>query len=224
MNTDRISLRHIAIEGVLGVGKTTLATMLARRLRADVVLEHFEENPFLVQFYQDPARYAFQAQIFFLLSRYKQQQQLAQMDLFHSCVITDYAFERDRIFATVTLSESELRLYEQVANALGKHVQQPDLIVYLQSNVDKLWQQIQLRGRPMELEISREYLEALNREYNSFFFKFSAAPVLIVNATEIDFEHDPAQFDELVHEITRERTAPIQYYQPLRRGESGGDE
>jgi deoxyguanosine kinase len=220
VSTEPLHLRHIAIEGVLGAGKTTLAMMLARKLRADIVLERFEENPFLAQFYQDPARYAFQAQIFFLLSRYKQQQQLAQMDLFHSCVITDYAFERDRIFATVTLSEGELRLYEQVANALGKHIQQPDLVVYLQSRVDKLWEQIQLRGRPMEQQISREYLDALNKEYNSFFFRFSAAPVLIVNAAEFDFENDPEQFSELVHEITRPRTAPIQYSQPARWGGS----
>ncbi len=217
MKLEPTTLRYVAIEGVLGAGKTTLATMLARKLNAQLVLEHFEDNPFLPQFYQDPERYAFQTQLFFLLSRYKQQQSYLQMDLFQSCIVTDYVFERDRIFATVTLSESELKLYDQVASVLSRSVPQPDLIVYLQSSVDRLHHNIQLRGRSMEAQITRPYIEALNREYNNFFFKFSAAPVLIVNAAEIDFEHNEEQFEELVHEITRPRTAPIQYYQPMQR-------
>ena len=217
MKLEPTSLRYIAIEGVLGAGKTTLATMLAQRLNAQLVLEHFEDNPFLVSFYQDPERFAFQTQLFFLLSRFKQQQTYSQMDLFQSCIVTDYVFERDRIFATVTLNESELKLYDQVAQVVERSVPQPDLIVYLQSSVERLEHNIHLRGRTMEAQVTQTYLGALNREYNNFFFRFSEAPVLIVNAAEIDFEHNEEQFEELVHEITRPRTAQIQYYLPMQR-------
>ncbi len=217
MKLEATPLHYVAIEGVIGAGKTTLAKMLAPRLNAELVLEQFEDNPFLPLFYKEGGMHAFQTQLFFLLSRFKQQQEITQIDLFHSCMITDYVFERDRIFASVTLSESELKLYDQVSSVLARNVPKPDLIVYLQSNVDRLYNNIMLRGRPMEQYITREYIELLNEQYNYFFFRYAECPVLIVNSTDIDFVSNAEQFEELVSEITRPRTAPIQYYQPMRR-------
>jgi len=210
-------LHYVAIEGVIGAGKTTLAKMLAPRLNAELVLEQFEDNPFLPLFYKEGGMHAFQTQLFFLLSRFKQQQEITQIDLFHSCMITDYVFERDRIFASVTLSESELKLYDQVSSVLQRNVPKPDLIVYLQSNVDRLYNNIVQRGRPMEQYITRDYLELLNEQYNYFFFRQQDCPVLIVNSVDIDFVSNAEQFEELVSEILRPRTASIQYYQPMRR-------
>ncbi|HET7153185.1 MAG TPA: deoxynucleoside kinase [Candidatus Kapabacteria bacterium] len=217
MKLEATPLHYVAIEGVIGAGKTTLAKMLAPRLNAELVLEQFEDNPFLPLFYKEGGMHAFQTQLFFLLSRFKQQQEITQIDLFHSCMITDYVFERDRIFASVTLSESELKLYDQVSSVLQRNVPKPDLIVYLQSNVDRLYNNIVQRGRPMEQYITREYLELLNEQYNYFFFRQQDCPVLIVNSVDIDFVSNAEQFEELVSEITRPRTASIQYYQPMRR-------
>ncbi|HZV12940.1 MAG TPA: deoxynucleoside kinase [Candidatus Kapabacteria bacterium] len=217
MKLEATPLHYVAIEGVIGAGKTTLAKMLAPRLNAELVLEQFEDNPFLPLFYKEGGMHAFQTQLFFLLSRFKQQQEITQIDLFHSCMITDYVFERDRIFASVTLSESELKLYDQVSSVLERNVPKPDLIVYLQSNVERLYNNIVQRGRPMEQYITREYLELLNEQYNYFFFRQQECPVLIVNSVDIDFVSNAEQFEELVSEITRPRTAFIQYYQPMRR-------
>jgi len=210
----RPELRHIAIEGVIGAGKTTLATMLAERLGARLVLEKFEENPFLPKFSEDPARYAFQTQIFFLLSRFRQQQELYQADLFHDFIITDYLFEKDKIFAYLTLQEDELRLYESVLSAIEKNIPSPDLVVYLQSSVDRLMANIRKRGRKMEENMSEEYIRDLNEAYNYFFFRYKAAPLLIVKATEIDFVNNKEDFDDLVAQILRSDRAAIEYYNP----------
>lgn len=209
-------LRYIAIEGVIGVGKTTLATMLGERLGAKVVLEKFEENPFLEKFYQDPERYAFQTQIFFLLSRYRQQQELFQADLFHQIVISDYMFEKDKIFAYLTLQNDELRLYEMIVSQLEKNVPTPDLVVYLQSSVDRLMTNIRKRGRPIEKAISEEYIRSLNEAYNYFFFRYKAAPLLIVNATQIDFVNNRNDFEELLGQILRPQRSAVEYYNPVK--------
>lgn len=209
-------LHYIAIEGVIGAGKTTLTKMLAARLNADILLEEFEDNPFLNDFYEDAGANAFQTQLFFLLSRFKQQQSLAQINLFQAMIVSDYVFERDRIFASVTLSESELKLYDQVSSVLQRNVPKPDLIVYLQSSLERLQSNITMRGRAMERHITPDYLAKLNDAYNYFFFRYPDCPVLIVNAAEIDFVSNPEQFEELVREILRPRTAHIQYYQPMR--------
>jgi deoxyadenosine/deoxycytidine kinase len=204
--------RYIAIEGVIGAGKTTLATMLAERLEGRLVLERFEDNPFLPDFYRDPERYAFQTQIFFLLSRYRQQQELRQLDLFHDTSVSDYTFDKDRIFASLTLSEHELRLYESVVGALEPSVPVPDLIVYLQSGVERLMENIRRRGRAMERTIAAEYLRDLSDAYTRYFTRYTSAPVLIVNTSGIDFISAPEAFDALVDEIARPSDLRLRFF------------
>ena len=139
-------IRFLAVEGVIGAGKTSLCRMLGDTLGAKLVLERFEDNPFLKEFYEDPDHYAFQAQIFFLLARYKQQRDLNQTDLFQRCVVADYIFEKDKIFAYLNLQDDELRLYELLVNNMEHSIPTPDMVVYLQSSVDRLMQTIRRRG------------------------------------------------------------------------------
>jgi deoxyadenosine/deoxycytidine kinase len=208
-------IHYIAIEGVIGVGKTTLARMLSDQLGARLVLEKFEENPFLPNFYKDPEHYAFQTQIFFLLSRYRQQQELFQADLFHSHIVSDYIFEKDKIFAYLTLRDDELKLYENLLVAIEKTIPPPDLVIYLQSSNDRLMTNIKKRGREMEKYMSDEYIKELNEAYNYFFFRYKSTPLLIVKATDIDFVNNPEHFDDLLTQILRPNKAPVEYYNPL---------
>jgi len=210
-------IRHIAIEGVIGAGKTTLAQMLSERLGARLVLERFEENPFLPKFYEDPEHFAFQTQIFFLLSRYKQQQDLFQADLFQDFLISDYIFEKDKIFAYLTLADEELKLYETLLNAIERNVPTPDLVVYLQCSVERLMNNIRSRARKMEENISEDYIRDLNEAYNYFFFRYKATPLLIVKATDIDFVGNNDDFEDLLEQILRPNKAPVEYYNPVRR-------
>lgn len=212
-------IHYIAIEGVIGAGKTTLARMLSEHLGARLVLEKFEENPFLPRFYEDPEHYAFQTQIFFLLSRYRQQQELFQADLFHSHVISDYIFEKDKIFAYLTLRDDELKLYENLLSAIEKTVPPPDLVIYLQSNVERLMENIRKRGRLMEKNMSAEYIQELNEAYNYFFFRYKSTPLLIVKTTDIDFVNNPDHFEDLLRQILRPNKAPVEYYNPSVRTE-----
>ncbi len=210
-------VRYIAIEGVIGAGKTSLAKMLSERLNGRMVLEKFEENPFLGKFYEDADRYAFQTQIFFLLSRYRQQQELFQSDLFHHYLISDYIFEKDKIFAYLTLQDEELKLYETLLGAIEKSIPTPDLVVYLQSSTERLMANIRKRGRKIETNISPEYIKDLNEAYNYFFFRYKASPLLIVNSTQIDFVNNPEDFESLLQEIQRPTRAPVEYYNPIKR-------
>lgn len=211
---EQSELRHIAVEGVIGAGKTTLTKMLAERLSGKIVLEKFEENPFLAKFYEDQDRYAFQTQIFFLLNRYKQQQELVQADLFHRFLITDYIFEKDKIFAYLNLEDDELKLYESVLTAIEHTIPTPDLVVYLQSSVSRLMNNIRQRGRDIERNMSEQYIRDLNEAYNYFFFRYKSAPLLIVNSSQIDFVHNDAEFEDLLYEIFRPGKAPVEYYNP----------
>jgi deoxyguanosine kinase len=210
-------LRYIAVEGAIGAGKTTLASMLGETIGAKVVVEQFEENPFLKDFYRDPERYAFQTQIFFLLARYKQQRNLFQADLFHRFLVTDYIFEKDKIFAYLNLEDEELKLYETLVNSIEHNIPTPDLVVYLQSSVSRLMSNIRHRARSYESEMSETYIKELNEAYNYFFFRYKATPLLIVNAAEIDFVNDRPQYEDLVREVFRPTRAAVEYYNPLRQ-------
>lgn len=214
LQTRPADIRYIAIEGVIGAGKTTLAHMLSERLNAKLVMEKFEENPFLPKFYEDPEHYAFQTQIFFLLSRYKQQQEMFQGDLFHNFLVSDYIFDKDKIFAYLTLQDDELKLYESLISAIEKNIPTPDLVVYLQSSVDRLMGNIKKRGRSFEENMSEEYIKDLNEAYNYFFFRYKTSPLLIINSTEIDFVANPDDFEDLMEQILRKDKAPVEYYNP----------
>ncbi len=197
------NLHYIAIEGVIGVGKTSLCQLLAKRLNAQMVLEKHEENPFLEDFYEDPRRYAFQTQMFFLLSRYRQQQDLKQQDLFHSVIVSDYIFAKDRIFASITLDEREYMLYDRVASLLERDIPKPDLVIYLQSSTPRLMANIRKRGRSYEKNISEEYIRSLVEAYNHFFFNYNETPLLVVDTTQIDFVNNEQDLNDLIEQISR---------------------
>jgi deoxyadenosine/deoxycytidine kinase len=206
--------RYIAIEGPIGVGKTTLAQILADRLGGRLVLEQPEENPFLAGFYADRRKYAFQAQIFFLLSRFQQQQALFQQDLFTRSTVADYLFAKDRIFAALTLDPAELALYGQVYALLGPRVVRPDLVIYLQARTDVLVQRVRKRGRDYERGIEPAYLEALAKAYSDFFFHYEDTPLLVVNTSDIDIEGSSDDLEALLAVIRRHRKG-TQHYVPL---------
>jgi len=208
------NLRYIAVEGCIGAGKTTLARMLGETLGAQVVLEKFEENPFLRDFYRDPERYAFQTQIFFLLTRYKQQQELMQADLFHRFLITDYIFEKDKIFAYLNLQDEELKLYETLVSSIQHSIVAPDIVIYLQSTVPRLLHNIKQRNRSYESEMPKDYIRDLNEAYNYFFFRYRATPLLIVNGAEMDFVAEQSQYEDLLRAIFRPNRAAVEYYNP----------
>ncbi|HCU25057.1 MAG TPA: deoxynucleoside kinase, partial [Deltaproteobacteria bacterium] len=165
-------LRYIAVEGPIGVGKTTLTRLLAEEFQGRLVLEEAEENPFLPAFYKDSRAHAFQTQVFFLLSRYQQQKQLIQQDLLQQATVSDYLFAKDRIFALLNLSEEEISLYERLYRVLDAQVPKPDLVIFLQASVETLRERIKKRGIAYEKSISGEYIERLCQAYNRFFFEY----------------------------------------------------
>jgi deoxyadenosine/deoxycytidine kinase len=207
-------INYIAVEGVIGAGKTSLAQMLSSRLNAKLILESFEDNPYLEKFYKDPRAYAFRTQIFFLLERYNQLQELHQKELFESYVVCDYIFEKDKIFAYLNLNDEELKLYQYLVESLDRNIVNPDLIVYLQSPVGRLMENIRKRNRDFEKDITEDYIENLNEAYNYFFSRFKNARIMIVNCEEIDFVKNADDFENLVNEIFKTDRAPIEYYNP----------
>lgn len=211
-------LRYIAIEGVIGAGKTTLAGMLSEKLTADLILEQFEENPFLEKFYDDRKRFAFQTQMFFLINRYKQQQQLKQQDLFSSITVSDYIFDKDKIFAYLNLSAEEVKLYENIFPLLERDIPKPDLVIFLQCSIDRLMANIKLRGRKFEKNLTRQYLAELSEAYNNFFFKYNNTPLLIVNTSDIDFVNSESDFKELYNQIFRDDRGFVEYFNPEAKG------
>ncbi len=209
--------RYIVTEGPLGVGKTSLTTLLAEELGARLILERAEDNPFLSDFYKDSARYRFQTQMFFLLNRYSQQEEMVQPDLFTRITISDYLFAKDRIFAYLNLSDHELSLYEQIYRMLEPKIVRPDLVIFLQADTDTLLRRIKQRGRPFEKDLSHEYLAAVNEAYNQFFFHYSETPLLVINTSDIDFVHRREDLDDLLKQILGMKQG-TQYYVPKSLG------
>lgn len=179
--------RYIVVEGVIGVGKTTLVNGLSERLNARRVLEVFEENPFLESFYREPRRFAFPTEMFFLLSRYGQQETFAQEDLLQQHAVSDYLFEKCRIFAGLTLDDAELRLFDRMYEILVRSIPAPDVVLYLHAPIDTVTRRIEDRARSYERAIDPDYLIQLDRRYREFLASYSAAPVVWVDTTEIDF-------------------------------------
>ncbi|MBT3250283.1 MAG: deoxynucleoside kinase [Candidatus Marinimicrobia bacterium] len=207
---------HIAIEGTIGVGKSSLANILAEKLDARVILEEFEENPFLSEFYNDPERFAFQTQLFFLLSRYRQQLDLQQTELFSQRIISDYMFAKDRLFASLNLDDKEMSLYNSVANLLEKNIIYPDLVIFLQSDTDRLMENIKYRGRDYEMSIDWNYIDALNQIYNEYFFRYNKSPLLIINTNDLDFVNRNEDLNEIL-EFIRKPVLGTKFYNPIKR-------
>ena len=205
---------YIAIEGVIGVGKTTLARMLQNTFDAEVLLEVFEENPFLSDFYGDRSRYAFQTQIFFLLSRYHQQNNNVPKTLAEGKnLISDYTFAKDALFAGINLKGDELDMYHRVHEALGEKIPKPDLLVYLQATTDTLMNRIAFRDRPYERQMERSYIDELNQAYDDFFSKpFDLTPVLKIDSNELNIIQNPEHI-KLVENKIRE-TLGLSPFQP----------
>lgn len=209
--------RYIVIDGPIGVGKTSLVTLLARELDAQAIFEGAEENPFLMDFYRDPVRYRFQTQIFFLMSRFAQQERFFQPDLFNQVTIGDYLFAKDRIFAYLNLNDNELALYERIYKMLEPKIVRPDLVIFLQADTETLLQRIRLRARSFEKEINTDYIADVNEAYNQFFFRYAETPLLVINTTDIDFVNRRQDLDDLLKHIMNMRQG-TQYYVPASRG------
>lgn len=206
--------RYIVVEGPIGAGKTTLAKILAEEKQARVVLEKVEENPFLGRFYEDPRKYRFQAQLFFLLTRYRQQEELAQADLFNQSLVSDYLFAKDHLFAQINLDSDEFALYRQLFGLLGGRVPKPDLVVYLQARLDVLMARVRKRGKEYERSLTPEYVRRVAEAYREFFFHYEDTPLLVVNCSEIDFVEDADDTADLIREI-EEMGQGVQHYIPL---------
>jgi len=211
MKTDH---RYIVVEGPIGVGKSSLVNILSERLKARRVMEIVEENPFLASFYNDRTQFAFPTQMFFLLSRFKQQGELFQQDLFSAVTVSDYLFAKDKIFATLTLDRNELSIYDKVFDTLGPRVTKPDLVIYLQARMDVLLGRIKKRGREFERAFDSRYLEDLCKAYNDYFFHYTETPLLVVNTSDIDFVNNPADLEDLLNVVRQTKKGTV-HYQPL---------
>ena len=208
------NLYYIAIEGPIGVGKTSLAQLLSKQLGARLVLEDFEDNPFLPDFYNDPERFGFQTQLFFLLQRYRQQQDLRQVDMFQKLLITDYMFVKDRLFASLNLGDKEMQLYDTVASLLERNIIRPDIVIYLQADTNVLMKNIEKRGRSMEKNVTWEYIDALNQVYTEYFFRYQDTPLVIINTNNIDFVENENDLKEVIDYI-RQPVSGTKFFNPV---------
>ncbi len=205
--------RYIAVEGPIGVGKTSLVELLCQEFNGRGIYEKAYSNPFLKDFYFDRKKHAFQTQLFFLLSRYQQQKDLNQQDLFSSMTVSDYIFNKDRLFAHLNLDDNELILYEQIYKLLDADILKPDLVVFLQTSTEILIKRIGQRGKAFEMDIDSDYIDAVSQAYNKFFFSYNETPLLVVDASEMDFVNSKEDFNSLVKEINRVKKG-TQHYIP----------
>jgi deoxyguanosine kinase len=206
--------KYIAIEGVIGAGKSTLAKMLAEELGAELLLDEAMNNPFLVDFYKNPTRYAFSAQLYFLLTRYQQQQTLLIRDLFAQKIVADYSFARDPIFASVNLNPLEQTLYNRILPLLQGNIPKPDLTIYIQASMPVLLERIRKRNFAFEKSIDPDYIQQLNDAFNYFFFHYEDSPLLVVKTDNIDFVKNHDDFTNLV-ELIKKPVAGKKYYVPV---------
>ncbi|MDD5761368.1 MAG: deoxynucleoside kinase [bacterium] len=215
--TESKTPRHIAIEGPIGVGKSSLAKLLAQKYASRLVKEEVAGNPFLERFYENPRKFAFQTQLFFLLSRYRQQRELAQGDLFEGGLVCDYILAKDEIFALINLEDDEISLYESIYKLLVSTLPKPDLVIYLQARPEVLLSRVRKRGIAYERNISLDYLRTLSDAYNEYFFHYNETPLLVVNTSEIDFVESPRDLEHLVREVKSVKRG-TQHYIPLGSG------
>lgn len=204
---------HIAVEGTIGVGKTSLAKILSEVLSARLILEEFEENPFLKEFYQDRKRWAFQTQINFLISRYYQQLRLQQVDLFADKIVSDYMFAKDKLFAQTSLDDNEMALYQKLAGIFEKNITYPDLVIFLQSETDRLMYNIKERGRDYEKDMDWEYIAQLNEIYNQYFMRYNKSNLLVINANDIDFVNNENDLNQIL-EVIRSPFSGTKFFNP----------
>ena len=207
-----VPLRHVAIDGPIGVGKTSLVQLLARKFHGTQALEDVD-NPFLPEFYKRKKGAAFQTQLFFLLSRYQQQREIAQIDLFTTLVVADYHFPKDKIFACLNLDDSELLIYDRLYTLLAESVRKPDLVIYLQGSLETCMRRIKRASRAVEKGITPEYVAQLIEAYNYYFYHYDETPLLVVDTNEIDFVNRPGDFEDLVGQIQKAKKG-VQYYVP----------
>lgn len=210
------SLRYLVVEGIPGVGKSELAEKLARRLGMQLLLEDFEENPYLERFYFDPVRWAFQTQLAYLASRYRQLSKLHNLDLFHTAVVADYSLDKDRIFAQLYLKGDDLRLFETLFLQMARYIPKPNLVLYLQSTVENSIENIRIRGRTYESGINSLQLARLRHAYTEYFLRYTKSPVLIVSAEELNSENNEAHMDELIRQIAKESHHGVTYFKSSR--------
>ncbi len=197
LGADSSEHRYVVVEGVIGVGKTTLVHQLAQHLGARTVLEEFEENPFLAEFYKDRRAYALSTQLFFLMSRFRQQEQLAQGDLFVRRTVSDYLFDKDRVFAELTLESHELGIYEQLFSVLRPQIPQPDFVIFLHADHDTVMDRIAQRGREYEKDMDPGYIRDLAASYIRFFSTYSETPLLTVDTSKVDFREPGPALEEV---------------------------
>jgi deoxyadenosine/deoxycytidine kinase len=209
-----VKFHYIAVDGPIGVGKTAVVERLAERLDATTILEEWGQNPFLKGFYDGAQGAAFQVELFFLLSRYRQQQELRQRSLFNQVTLADYVFEKSKLFAYLNLEDAELLIYEKLYGLLAEAAPKPDLAVYLQAPTEVLMKRIRARGRPEEAHLSEDYLAEVNRAYNHYFFHYTQSPLLVVNTADVNFARSDQDLDDLLRQI-RNMGKGTQYYVPL---------